>query len=76
MKIAILLPIAALVLLGTGCSKIQEMKNLVDDSTDSINTNREAVQYNTSVVMQNAQIVQGSTRAVVENRRIIKEVNK
>lgn len=58
---------------STSCGTIQQMNTLVTDSTDSINANREAVEYDTWVIQENARIINDSTRTIQENRRVIDE---
>lgn len=62
-----------LVGLSTSCGTIQRMNTLVTDSTDSINANREAIEYDTMVIQENARIIDDSTRTIQENRRLIDE---
>lgn len=58
---------------STSCGTIQKMNTLVTDSTDSINANREAIEYNTQLVQENARIINDSTRTIQENRQVIDE---
>jgi len=68
------LPIALATL--TACGTIDRLNCLVNQSTESISANAQAVQWNTCVVQQNAQLVQETNRAIEENRRLLEAVSK
>lgn len=53
----------------TGCTQIQRMNDLVNESTMAIDANRQVVERNTMVVRENAALVEASTRELYENQR-------
>lgn len=67
-----LLLIPTLLTIVTSCGAVQ----MLDDTTDAINQNREAVEMSTQVIYQNANTIQGSNRAIDENRRRLEELSK
>jgi len=70
MKIGLLL--FPFVLLGvSGCGTINRMNSLVNESTNSIYSNVDAVQSSTAAIRTNARLVDESTRTIVENKRLL-----
>lgn len=61
----------ALLLLLTGC-----MNNLIDKSTDSIETNGAAIQRTTAAIYENARLIDESNKAIDENQRLIQKLSK
>lgn len=72
-KCSILLPFILLSL--GGCATINRMNNLVNESSDSIQANREAVERSTAAIHRNARVVEASTRTIEENRRLIESAS-
>lgn len=70
----ILFPI---VLLGlTSCSQITRMNNLIYDSTDAIDANRDAVERSTCVIRRNAELIEETNRAIEINRKHLEAISK
>lgn len=62
-----------LVLLSlNSCGTIQQLNDLVNDSTCAIYANREAVQESTQAIEKNGQLIDSSTQTMKENLRQIK----
>lgn len=60
----------------TGCGTINQMNDLVNASTCSIDANREAVERSTAVIRRNGELVSASSRAIEENRQHLEEATK
>lgn len=56
----------------SGCSTIETMNELVNESTCSIHANRYAVERSTEAVRRNAEIVKASNETIAENHRLLK----
>lgn len=63
----LLLPLICLSLTGCG-------RNLIDKSTDSINSNSWAIQRSTEVIRQNAVLIEESNAVIEENRRLLEHM--
>lgn len=59
----------------TGCSVADRLNGLVNESTDSINHNRETVERSTEVINRNAQLINETNRVIAENRELIEKLN-
>lgn len=70
-KFLFLLPIGLVSL--TSCGTINKMNYLVNESTNSIYENAQAVQESTAVIQRNQQIINASTRTLQENRSLIEK---
>lgn len=70
-KFFVLTPLIVMSL--SGCAKIDHMNSVVQQSTESINANREAVQNNTAVIYQNSYFVEESTKALEQNRHLLEK---
>lgn len=64
----LLLPLIFLSLTGCG-------RNLIDQSTDSINANSCAIQRSTEVIRQNAVLIQESNAVIEENQRLLEQMH-
>ena len=51
------------------CSPIDRMNALINESTDSINSNSAAIQSSTEVIRQNKVLIDQSTQTIQENRK-------
>lgn len=60
----------------TGCSKIQEMNDLVNQSTCSINANTDMIAADNETIRRNAEMVRQSNRTIDENRRLLQQASK
>lgn len=63
----LLLPIVLISL--TSCSTVRRMNDLINQSSYSIDANRQAIDRSTEVINQNARVVDESTKAIEENKR-------
>ena len=69
--------ILSFALLGlTSCGTVNEMICLINNSTEAIYANEEAVEASTEVIRQNAQIISASTEAVKENRHQLEAMHE
>lgn len=59
----------------SGCSTIDQMNMMVNESTQAIHRNREAVERSTCEILQNAYLVDQSTHALEENRHHLESVS-
>ncbi len=73
-KRMIIIPLFAMQL--SGCSTIDRMNDLVNESTYSIHSNREAVERSTTTIRQNARLVNESTQSLIENHRLLDAASK
>lgn len=64
----LLLPLIILSLTGCG-------RNLIDKSTDSINSNSWAVQRSTQVIRENAVLIEESNAVIAENQRLLEKMH-
>ncbi len=69
------IPLLLIVGMSTGCSMVNQMNDLVNTSTYSIEANADAVERNTAQVRYNAYLVNQSTQAIIENHRLIETLN-
>lgn len=53
----------------TSCSTVTRMNNLINQSSYSIEANRQAIDRSTEVINQNARLIEGSSKAIEENRK-------
>lgn len=65
----ILVPLIACAL--SGCGTVDKMNRLVNESTCSIDANRDAAQRSTQAVRKNAALVEASNRSIEENRKLL-----
>ncbi len=73
-RILLLLPC---VLLGsTSCSTVTRLNCMINQSTQSIYANQEAVDRSTEVIRKNARLIEESNRAIEENRRLLESMSK
>jgi hypothetical protein len=73
-KTLLLLPILLVGL--SGCNIANRMISLVNESTDSINANREAVERSTAEIRYNKQLIDASTHEIEENHRNLEAAAK
>lgn len=59
----------------TGCGTAREMICLIDQSTEAIHANREAIEYDTMLINENARVVHESTLMLKENERHLKTLS-
>lgn len=71
-----LLIYGAILSIFTGCDTVNRLNSLVHQSSNSIDANREAVEYNTMVILRNKQLVGESNRTLEENRRGLEALSK
>ena len=64
-RLLAILPVALLSL--NSCGTIEQMTCLIDESSEAICRNREAVEYSTQVIQENAKVIGASTETVKEN---------
>ncbi len=72
-KHLILLPIALVTL--TSCGTATRLRELVDQSSMSIDANSQAIQRSTEAVRRNKQLIQEANQAVEENRRNLEKLS-
>lgn len=63
-------------LLLSGCGTADRMNQLVNESTYSINANREAVARSNAVIAENARLIEESTKTIEENGRHLQSLDK
>lgn len=68
--------ILPLLLSLTGCGTVYRMIDLMNESSESIETNTCAIQRSTATVRQNAQAVQASTETLKANRHQLEAASK
>lgn len=61
--------ILAAVMSLTGCGKIQE-------TMDTLETNRQAVEMSTQVINENSAAIESANRSIQENRRQLDQINQ
>lgn len=64
-KLLFLLPLFAL----SGCGTIQELNDLVNESTYSIDQNTDQIDRSTEVIYRNGELIEASSRAIRENHK-------
>lgn len=67
--------LAVLVTVLPGCSKIERMNRMVDESTQAIHCNRIAIEHSTAVIRENIHYIEESNKAIEENRRHLESIN-
>lgn len=60
----------------SGCSQIDHLNYLVNESTASIQENTCTIQQSTYVILQNAALVNESTEALIRNQQQLAEAKK
>lgn len=73
-KFFVLAPLMVMSL--SGCAKIDQMNSVVQQSTESIHANREAVEINTATIYQNSYFVEESTKALEQNRLLLEKAGE
>lgn len=64
---ALFIPLILLSLTGCG-------RNLIDQSTDSINANSWAIQRSSEVIRQNSALIEESNAVIAENQRLLEKM--
>lgn len=72
-KNLMLLPVLAVGL--ASCGTANQMICLIDQSTEAIHCNREAVESSTVVIDENAMIINASTETIKENGRRLQAIH-
>lgn len=67
MKSLLILPL----LLFAACNPIQEMTDLVQESTCSIEANSDMIERSTAIIQENGRQIEASTRVMNENRELL-----
>lgn len=57
----------------SSCDTVDRMNCLVNQSTESIQANSEAVAYSSAVIQQNARLVTDSSQAIEANRLLLEQ---
>lgn len=60
----------------TGCGTAHRMIDLMNESSDSIESNTCAIQHSTQVIRQNARAIQASTETIKANRKALEAAGK
>lgn len=72
-KTLLILPLFSLL---TGCGLVTDMNNAINESTWTIQSNREAIERSTQVIRQNAQNIRATNRAIEENRQHLEKLSE
>ncbi len=68
--------IAPVLLLGlAGCGTAERMNCLINQSTESINWNRMAVERSTEIIRENGELIEQSNKVLEENSRKLKTMS-
>lgn len=73
MKKCFLIPVMLITM--TSCGTVQRLNCMIEQSTESIHANREAIESSTYVIQRNAQLIDESSKAIEENRRHLEAVS-
>lgn len=60
----------------TSCGIVNRLNYTVNESTDSIEANRQAVEASTNAIQHNKMLIRQSTRTLEENRRQMEKLSK
>ncbi len=58
----------------SSCGTVNRMNALMNESSDSIDANREAVQRSTQLIRENQKKIEASTATIKENRKQLESV--